>query len=207
MEDLHMGEKFTVAKRFNIGIDVDGVLAGFVPAARKLCQELFDGRPSNDLIQTTWAFDSLGISREEEGILWKKIDSIPNWWLNQEEPLPDTDFLPVLVGEHRCVFITNRKDGTGLPIEIQTQQWLIKHFNLENPNVIISDKKGPVADGLKLDFYIDDRPKNVLEVIESAPKCETYLYHATYNTECEVERMFGFDMFAKYILRKGVESE
>ena len=199
-----MEENLTVSKRFNVGIDVDGVLSNFLKGARDTWKLLLGGRPDDSLTQTGWDFDGLGVTNKEKKLLWSTIDSTPNWWLSLE-PLEDTDFLPVLVGEHRCIFITNRKDGEGDPIEVQTQRWLIKHFNIENPNVIISDKKGPIADGLKLDFFIDDRPKNVEEVILAAPKCETYLYHTTYNTECEVERMFGFDMFAKYILRKGVE--
>lgn len=191
-----------MSKRFNVGIDIDGVLSNFVGGARKLFERLLVREIEDDPIG--WDFPNWNLSKDDWNLFWKTIDNTPNWWLTLE-PLPDTDFLPVLCGEHRCIFITNRKDGTGLPIEVQTQQWLIKHFNLENPNIIISDNKGPIANGLKLDFYIDDRPKNVLEVIEAAPNCETYLYHATYNTECEVERMFGFDMFAKYILRKEIE--
>lgn len=192
-------------KRFNIGIDVDGVLCNFLKGARETWKPLLGGRPDDSLTQTGWDFDGLGISKEEKTLLWKTIDATPDWW-RALEVLPETDFLPVLTMEHRCIFITNRKDGEGDPIEVQTQKWLIQNFNIENPVVIISDKKGPIADGLKLDFFIDDRPKNVEEVVLSAPACETYLYHTTYNLDCQVGRMYGFDMFAKYVLRKGVEN-
>jgi len=58
-----------MGKRLNIGLDVDGVISAFVPAARKLCKQLFNGRPDDALVQTSWAFDSLGITPEEENKL------------------------------------------------------------------------------------------------------------------------------------------
>lgn len=186
-------------KRLNIGVDVDGVLSAFVPAARKLCKELFNGRPDDSLIQTSWAFDSLGITKEEENILWRAIDNTPNWWLTHDR-MSDTDFLPALAEKHRVVFITNRKDGNvGLPIETQTAEWLKKNFALYNPMVTISDNKGPLAAGLKLDYFIDDRPKNVEEVHQYIRK--TALLDATYNQEFAYHwRVPTFDAFAKLIL-------
>jgi 5'(3')-deoxyribonucleotidase len=168
-------------KRLNIGVDVDGVLSSFTSAARKLCKQLFDGRPDDSLIQTSWAFESLGITKAEESIMWKVIDNTPNWWMTHET-MPETDLLHDLCDNHRVIFITNRKDGrVGLPIEIQTAQWLKENYGLYNPMVAISDNKGPLAAGLKLDYFIDDRPKNVDEVCRYVPK--TALRDATYNQE------------------------
>ncbi|SRR6266550_1575267 len=182
-------------KRLNIGLDVDGVISDFTSAARKLCKQLFNGRPDDSLIQTSWAFDSLGITPEEENILWRKIDSIPNWWLGHT-PMPYTDMLPQLCDKHRVIFITNRKDGTGWPIEDQTKIWLKRNFGIVNTNVVISDRKGPTAVGLKLDYFLDDRPRNVEEVFESSIDTKTYLYNTTYNQECKgIDRVTGLNHF------------
>lgn len=127
--------------------------------------------------------------------MWRAIDAIPNWWMSLDR-LPNTNYLRHLTENERVVFITNRKDGAGYPIEDQTAQWLIEKFHIWQPNVIISDNKGPVAAGLKLDYFIDDRPKNVEEVIAGSPDTETYLLDTTYNQECPIQRVFTFDEFA-----------
>ncbi len=191
-----------MGKRLNIGLDVDGVISAFVPAARKLCKQLFNGRPDDALVQTSWAFDSLGITPEEENKLWRRIDAIPNWWLDHK-PMDNTDLLPQLCEKHRVIFITNRKDGTGWPIEDQTKVWLKRNFGLNNVNVIISDRKGPVALGLKLAYWLDDRPKNVTEVIAASPETRSFLYNATYNQEClGVDRVENLNDFIRMILEE-----
>lgn len=187
-----------MARRFNIGVDVDGILANFIGGARKLLNQLY-GKPSDDLVQTTWAFESLGITPEEERNFWKIVDVIPNWWESLER-LPDTDSLHSLTDNHRVIFITNRKDGSGDPIEIQTKRWLQNKYWVRSSNVVISDIKGPVAQGLKLDYFIDDRPKNVYEVAEAAPKCQAFMLNATYNVnENYPLRVNTFDDFTKII--------
>ena len=183
-----------------VGVDLDGVCGNFVSAARKLCQELFNGRPDDSLIQTTWAFSSLGITPEEENILWKKIDSIPNWWLTHDV-MPDTSLLKPLCDKHRVVFITNRKDGTGIPVDKQSAEWLVRKFYIFHPTVLLSNEKGPLAKGLKLDWFIDDRPKNVEEVASYYPECKTVLLDTTYNQECKYPiRVKSFNEFARPLL-------
>ena len=190
-----------MGKRLNIGVDIDGVLSNFTLAARTLCKQLLSGKPSDDLVQTGWGFDSLGLTKEEENKMWRTIDVTPNWWLNHQ-PMPDTDLLPELNEKHRVVFITNRKDGTGWPIEDQSKHWIKRNFGIFNPTVIISDNKGPLADGLNLHYFIDDRPKNILDVITYAGRTEVYLQDGTYNQEMVgVDRVKNFNEFASIILK------
>lgn len=191
-----------MGKRRNIGVDVDGVLSDFITAARTLLKEMY-GKPDDALVQTTWAFESLGITAEEEKEMWKRIDSIPNWWMGHYAML-DTNLIVKLAAKHRVVFITNRKDGAGLPIEIQTSHWLVNLLDLAYPMVIISGNKGPVAAGLDLDYFIDDRPKNVNEVKLASPLTDVFLLDGTYNqTEPLVEGIYhvkSFNEFAHLIL-------
>ena|SRR5919108_1267903 len=191
-----------MGRRFNIGIDVDGVLSNFTWAARDLCKLMFNGKPSDDLVQTGWGFDSLGISKAEENQMWRQIDSIPDWWMTHEK-MPHTNLLTRLWDNHRVIFITNRKDGTGRPIEIQTAMWLRENFQIWNPIVIISDNKGPLGLGLKLDYFIDDRPKNVEEMVEESPLTRTYICDASYNQEVQgIPRVKNFNEFAQIILNR-----
>jgi len=186
----------------NVGVDIDGVLGNFTKAARKLCQELFDGRPKDSLIQTTWAFSSLGITAEEENQMWRKIDSIPNWWLGHEV-LPNTDLLYSLCNKHRVIFITNRKDGTGRPVDKQSAMWLTEKFHLFHPTVLISADKGPLTKALKLDAYIDDRDKNINEVAASIGVDKTVMCRWPWEPEFQKyypNYVLSFNEFAKRLL-------
>jgi 5'(3')-deoxyribonucleotidase len=169
-------------KRFTVGVDIDGVCSNFMYAAREHLKVLFNGRPNDDQIQTGWGLDSLGFTLDEENQFWRSIDSLPNWWMHHPK-MPGTSRLKELCDKHRVIFITNRKDGAGWPIEQQSAEWLKQNFWLYNPTVLISDKKGPVAEGLKLDYFIDDRPKNYEEVVNQYPKCKSALQDGTYNQE------------------------
>jgi uncharacterized HAD superfamily protein len=154
-----------MAKRLNIGVDVDGVLADFTSKARQVLKNIY-GRPSDDTAQTGWGFDSLGITKAEENKMWRYIDDYPNWWL-ELEPLPETNLLSPLCHDHKVIFISNRKPGTGKPIEEQTAKWLTYHYHIQHPTVLLSDDKGPLCKALKIDHFIDDRDKNVIEVAAS----------------------------------------
>lgn len=177
-----------MARRLNIGIDVDGVVSNFMLASRTLCKELFAGKPDDSVIQTSWAFQSLGISKDEENVLWRKIDNIPNWWMTHE-PMAETSGLSNFAIRHKLVFITNRKDGSGWPIEEQTAMWLKRHFMIMYPTVVISDDKGPLGRSLKLDYFIDDRPKNVIEMKAVSPQTKTYLRADTYNADFDMDKL------------------
>lgn len=192
--------------RLRIGVDIDGVLAEFVPSAREVAKKLFNGRPNDNLIQRSWSFDSLGITKDEENLLWKTIDETPNWWTTLDRNVgASTLKMKLLMETCMVTFITNRKDGVvGLPIEQQSQIWLKDKFHIYNPTVLIMNDKGPLLNALKLDYFIDDRPKNVDECCQYAPRCQAALLDATYNQEFIYGwRVNTFDEFVDAVLVNG----
>lgn len=163
-----------------IGIDLDGVVCDFMGSARVICKELFD-KPDDSLIQTGWGLDSLGINQEEENQMWNVIDTQNNWWLTLDDE-PGTSELARVVEEHDVYFITNRKRGQGDSVEVQSGEWLYNHHGLMCPTVISIKNKGPLIAALGLDYFIDDRDKNLEACLEFAPKCKPYMKYQPYNT-------------------------
>jgi uncharacterized HAD superfamily protein len=191
-------------KRLRIGVDIDGVLADFTGLARKLCRHMFNGEPAKDRIQTGWGFDSLGITKEQENQMWRRIDETYNWWQGLD-PLPNTDLLSSLYTRHQVIFITNRKNGTGWPVELQSAEWLDRHYDIRYPSVLLSDKKGPLAKALELDYFIDDRDKNVREVAAAIGDDKTIMCRWPWQPEFQKFHpnwVLNFNVFAADLLQR-----
>ena len=63
------------------------------------------------------------------------------------------------------IFLTKRPESAGATVQIQTQRWLqAQGFPLTSV-FVVHGSRGRVADALNLDFVIDDRPENCLDVV------------------------------------------
>jgi len=163
-----------------IGLDVDGVIAGFTDAWRKLGRELL-GKDTEGIVQSTWGFDSLGFTQEEEKEMWKYIDTTPEWWEHEPIRLPHTSLLEFADKQHELFFITNRKLAAGNSIEKQTKLWLQDRCDLFCPTVLVTKNKGELAKVLNLQYFIDDKPANCEDVYSNSHKTSVYIHDATYN--------------------------
>jgi hypothetical protein len=68
-------------------------------------------------------------------------------------------------------------------------------------------EKGPLAAALKYDYFIDDRPKNCLDIQKAVPTCKVYLKNSSHNLSFDAEaagltRVRDFDEFAIIILKE-----
>lgn len=100
--------------------------------------------------------------------LWRHVEGIENFWETLKEIEPGTVArLAAIASDRRweVIFLTKRPAGAGATAQVQTQRWLqAKGFTL--PSVyVVQGSRGRIAEALGLDFVIDDRPENCLDVV------------------------------------------
>ncbi len=114
------------------------------------------------------ALARLQISARQQRKLWEHIESIPNFWetLNEIEA-GSIRRLAALAADRgwEVIFLTKRPRSGGATAQVQTQRWLQSNgFPL--PSVfVVQGSRGRIAAALDLDFVIDDRPENCLDVV------------------------------------------
>ena len=189
--------------RLNIGIDIDDVLADFMTEFTTTCNKLH-GKPELDAQPVDWEWSNFNLTREEKDTTWSALQGTPNFWTQlKKEPGANFDLMQRLDKEHELSFITARVPSAGDSVRHQTSQWLLNNFGIPFPNVFVTTNKGPLAAALKLDYFIDDRPKNVLEIRAAVPTCKVVLKDSCHNqafVDPEIPRVKDFDTFAKSIL-------
>jgi hypothetical protein len=156
-----------------IAFDMDGVLADMKSALGEHAEGLFGTAESTaaapaeapDIVAPVIA--RLNITPRQERRLWDRVEAIENFWesLNEIEP-GIVARLHALSVERRweVIFLTKRPATAGATAQTQTQRWLeARGFAL--PSVyVVQRSRGQIAAALALDFVIDDRPENCLDV-------------------------------------------
>lgn len=160
-----------------IAFDLDGVLADMdgelVRQAESLFGEAMTGgsleevptasEPSRDPGRT-----GLQLTERQTRRLWRHIEAVENFWesLNEIEP-GAVARLAALAADRQweVIFLTKRPRSAGAIAQVQSQRWLeSKGFPL--PSVfVVQGNRGRIAAALDLDFVVDDRPENCLDVI------------------------------------------
>jgi len=174
-----------------IGFDMDGVLADFSGAFREHELRLFGPAPpastdadrerreatrdpeqeeerQADAERQARADAKAQLdSRRREDAVWEAIESIPDFWttLRPLEPRAVRRIHELMV-RHRwgVFFITQRPFTAGESVQRQTQRWLVAQgFDL--PSVLVlHGSRGTAAAALRLDYHVDDRPQNCIDV-------------------------------------------
>jgi hypothetical protein len=125
-------------------------------------------KPSADAVESVPPLVSLQMTTRQERRLWTHIERIENFWESLKEIEPGSIArLSRLAAERRweIIFLTRRPESAGATAQVQTQRWLVsKGFEL--PSVfVVQGSRGRIAAALGLDFVVDDRPENCLDVV------------------------------------------
>lgn len=164
-----------------IAFDMDGVLANMDAAIDRVAQTLFDETPGRDPVvedpshAETRSEDDLSsrlelveLTPRQQRQLAKHISGVPNFWETLDEiESGATAQLARLVSERRweVIFLTKRPVTAGETAQLQTQRWLQRH-GFAIPSVfVVSGSRGQIANALSLDYVVDDRPENCLDVV------------------------------------------
>ena len=176
-----------------IGFDLDGVLADMEsellrqskilfgePMTRRLQERaadpgdapaavtVADPAGSSETGPEAPAIVQLNMTARQQRRLWQHVESIENFWEGLAELEPGViRRLAALAADRRweIIFLTKRPETTGVTAQVQTQRWLeSKGFTL--PSVfVVQRSRGRIAAALGLDFVVDDRPENCLDVV------------------------------------------
>jgi beta-phosphoglucomutase-like phosphatase (HAD superfamily) len=163
-----------------VGIDMDGVLADFGEAFRRIEHDLFgveDPVPEPESVDAEEspspdanAAAALATARERDRrqqAVWARIRATENFWTTLKPTHPEAvRRLHALMLQHRweVFFITQRPRTAGETVQRQTQYWLVRQgFDL--PSVlVIAGSRGAAAGALRLTHHLDDSPRNCLDV-------------------------------------------
>lgn len=167
-----------------IGIDVDDCCADFQSSYVALLNKIF-GKPPLGTAPIDWEGSNLQLNAEETKQSWKEVAKQINFW-SHIKPLPSFDeetkaLLLEVIQRHDVFFVTNRFETPGVSPLKQTKYWFYLHANVQAPNVLIAKDKGPVAAVLQLDAFIDDRPKNCIDVKAARPTAKVFLADSSHN--------------------------
>jgi hypothetical protein len=165
-----------------IAFDLDGVLADMDGELFRHAAALFgdavNGRqpaPADDMLpddsvpaDPTTVGSTLNLSDRQMRRLWRHVQSIENFWGTLREIEPGIVRRLAAVAARRrweVLFLTKRPECAGATAQVQTQRWLEANgFPL--PSVfVVQGSRGRIADALALDFVIDDRHENCLDVV------------------------------------------
>jgi hypothetical protein len=172
--------------KLRLGVDVDGILADFNPAYKKLIEENSPIRlpDISDTYPNTWSYEkAAGCSPTDINKVWTIIKSSDEFWENLTAYQDAEEFLDnlwKLVEEKPWIdvyFITSRPGQTA---KTQTEGWLNSHM-FYNPTVLISSDKELCASALNLTHYIDDKNENCTEVRDYALNTKCYMLARPWN--------------------------
>jgi hypothetical protein len=109
--------------------------------------------------------------RRAHDVVWREIRQTPDFWRTLQPTEPGVvERIHTMMLRHRweVFFITQRPATAGDTVQRQTQKWLVEQgFDL--PSVLVlGGSRGAAAGALRLDYHVDDTPRNCVDVISDS---------------------------------------
>ena len=167
-----------------VGLDIDGVLADFLPPFLEILAERAGYGPIDPQSITDPNFTNHPyLSQEIISRCIVEVSYNPKFWRDLA-PLPSTAewlALDALSRENRLIFITHRYERETYDIGRITCDWLRKH-GVSNPVVYFTQNhKSELIEKLAVELFVDDRHENCRDAAENT-KAVIMMPHRTYNS-------------------------
>lgn len=167
--------------------DVDGVLADFILGWWTVAEKL--GLVSTVTVHTlsnpTWDFPASPCEEAQKSLFGDVQQYIEHNTREFFMSLPCLCTKEEMSSLHQLemngwelVFGTNRPYYDARRI---TQRWLQKNFDMQNPTVIVTGKKGDLAQAIGATAMLDDKAGNCVYTIYQYPSCHVCLLDRPYN--------------------------
>lgn len=166
-----------------LAFDMDGVFADMDGELIRQAETLFgpgssrrdpalapdvDDGTGNDPADAVVPMLKLHLSSRQQQRLWQHVESLHNFWETLQEIEPGSIARLAGLAHSRgweIIFLTKRPGSAGATAQVQTQRWL-QSKGFPHPSVfVVRGSRGRIALALGLDFVIDDRPENCLDVV------------------------------------------
>ncbi len=204
----------------NCGVDLDGVCANFAKKFSQLCNEMYGDRcyiiEDNTLLKHWNWWNWYPIKEVEVNRVWEKIIETKNFWTSLEVlNKGQWDYFIDTIGKSNRInvyFITSIEETTGMSATKQSATWLESN-GWKQPFVIKTKTKEKFIKDLNIEFFIDDKAENLIDIKNHNPDCKIYAQDVPHNkllldsSKLEYKRAFGLRQFADDVLAKLYDME
>lgn len=190
-----------------IGIDIDGVITNIEEYQIDVASKYFYEN-NNELIKNPNAYnikDMFETNVEIDKSFWT------NFVFDYVENIYPRRYVSQIIKKlrkqgHEIYIITARIGDVGIEekekvekMKKMTIDWL-KKYDIEYDKIFFSSSyKVPICQENNIDLMIEDRPKNIIELVDNNIK--VMCYHNSYNEQCEGENIIRgyswYDIYAK----------
>ena len=187
-----------------LGLDIDGVVADFLPPFMRLVEKRVGNGPIALETITDLSFKEHPYLTEK--LVWSCMEEVsydPAFWLELSPLLSEREWqaLDDLSRKGRLVFITHRYVRDTYSIHEVTKEWLERQ-GITDPAVhVTQESKADLVAELGVGLFADDRHENCREVAERT-QATVVMPHRLYNesfSHPRVKRIHSFDELFGYL--------
>lgn len=185
-----------------VQFDVDGVLADFSLGFTHLANQKFGVPLISQRDKATW--DGFGLCLEDESAIWDMIRESSCFWKDLD-PLVDAKAMARIHRLHLesdVYFVTKR--SLGRMVKLQTEYWLERQ-GIQSPTVLIAANKAAVAHALRVDFSLEDKIANAVQIAGGRGETRSFIIDRPYNKfnplfiGVDITRVYHLEEFLDHI--------